>query len=437
MSDQRKTTSTIQLLVAACAAFATYFCMYAFRKPFTAGVYEGETYLGLDFKTVVVFSQLVGYVISKFIGVKLISETPRNRRVLVLLGLIAVAQLGLIAFAFVPPTFKPLAMLVNGLPLGMVFGLVLSYLEGRKCTEALNAALCASFIVSSGVVKSLGQTLTTVYGVSEYQMPMLIGFMFTIPIGISMFVLDRVPDPDADDVELRSTRSTMDRKQRRDFWWRYWPGLAAFLIVYVLLTVVRTLRDDFGVEIWQALGVEEKPKVFALSETWVAVITTAMAALTFMIRNNLAAIKITVGVLAVAFLLNIGLSLTATSQLLTPLQFMILTGVGLYVPYVAFHTTLFERVVASARMPGNLVFLMYLADSLGYLVYAVTLLIVNTQLNGEQVLTVFTANLLLSGVVSVGLMVLAVFYFQRQWHSEPATFTATPDLPEELQSQVP
>ena len=50
-------------------------------------------------------------------------------------------------------------MFINGLPLGMVFGLVMAYLEGRRQTEMLAAVLCASFIVSSGFVKSVGKWL--------------------------------------------------------------------------------------------------------------------------------------------------------------------------------------------------------------------------------------------------------------------------------------
>ena len=33
------------------AAFGTYFCMYAFRKPFTAGTFTGQTLLGIEAKT--------------------------------------------------------------------------------------------------------------------------------------------------------------------------------------------------------------------------------------------------------------------------------------------------------------------------------------------------------------------------------------------------
>jgi hypothetical protein len=54
---------------------------------------------------------------------------------------------------------------------------------------------------------------------------------------------------------------------------------------------------------------------------------------------------------------------------------MILLGLGLYLPYVAVHTTIFERLIAMTRDPGNLGFLMYVADAAGYMAYAALVLI--------------------------------------------------------------
>lgn len=53
---------------------------------------------------------------------------------------------------------------------------------------------------------------------------------------------------------------------------------------------------------------------------------------------------------------------------------MVLMGLGLYLPYVAVHTTVFERILAMTRDRGNVGFLMYVADSVGYLGYVVVLL---------------------------------------------------------------
>ena len=57
-------------------------------------------------------------------------------------------EVALLLFALVPAPYNFGCLFLNGLPLGMVFGLVLSFLEGRRLTEALAAGLCASFIVA-------------------------------------------------------------------------------------------------------------------------------------------------------------------------------------------------------------------------------------------------------------------------------------------------
>lgn len=60
------------------AAFGTYFCMYAFRKPFSVALFPGSVDLPLlppmDYKIVLIVAQVIGYTISKFIGIKVISE---------------------------------------------------------------------------------------------------------------------------------------------------------------------------------------------------------------------------------------------------------------------------------------------------------------------------------------------------------------------------
>ena len=113
----------------------------------------------IGFKLLLIASQVAGYTLSKFLGIKFVSEMPASRRAVTILLLIGWAELALLLFALAPMPVKPLMLFLNGLPLGMVFGLVLAFLEGRRATEALTAGLCASFIVASGVVKSVGKSL--------------------------------------------------------------------------------------------------------------------------------------------------------------------------------------------------------------------------------------------------------------------------------------
>ncbi|MGE3820368.1 MAG: DUF5690 family protein, partial [Isosphaeraceae bacterium] len=84
------------------AAFGTYFCMYAFRKPFTAGDYAGVSLWDLGNYSVLVAAQVLGYTLSKFLGIKVIAEIEPHRRVALILGLIAAAELALLLFGLTP-----------------------------------------------------------------------------------------------------------------------------------------------------------------------------------------------------------------------------------------------------------------------------------------------------------------------------------------------
>lgn len=398
--------------------------MYAFRKPFTAATYEGQEVFGLGLKTVLVISQLAGYMLSKFIGIKVVSEMRSEWRAAAIVGLIVVAEAALIGFALVPVQLKVLMLFLNGLPLGMVFGLVLAYLEGRRQTEALSAALCASFIISSGVVKSIGRWLVQDWGVSEFHMPMWTGLIFLPALLVSVMVLRGTPPPDAGDTRLRSERKAMDRAKRKRFLSAYWPGLGLLVFVYVALTVVRTIRDDFGVEIWRDMGIDETPSVFATSEMAVAVFVTALNGLAMWIRHNITALRATFGLNTFSFGL-VGLSVIL-QQLgaISPFVFMVACGIGLYVPYVAFHTTIFERLIAVSRHPGNLGFLMYVADATGYLGYA-AVMVGRTKLDpGSAVLPFFRGVLLIVVIASVIAMFGSWLYFQRKLGLEQSAVPA-------------
>ena len=131
------------------AAFGTYFAMYAYRKPFAAASYAHVAGwpFAIDFKVVLVIAQVAGYALSKAIGVKVVSEMPPARRAGAILLLIGFAEAALVVFGIAPPVIAVVALFANGLGLGLIWGLVFGFLEGRRLTEVLSALLCASFSV--------------------------------------------------------------------------------------------------------------------------------------------------------------------------------------------------------------------------------------------------------------------------------------------------
>ncbi len=129
----------IYTIIAACS---TYAFMYGFRKPIAVGLFQEESLFGLSLKALYLASQIFGYALSKFIGIKIISELQSHGREKAILFLVTIAWLALLGFALIPAPWNCVFMLINGLPLGMVWGIVFSYLEGRRVTEVL-ASACA------------------------------------------------------------------------------------------------------------------------------------------------------------------------------------------------------------------------------------------------------------------------------------------------------
>lgn len=359
------------------AAFGTYFCMYAFRKPFTAASYEGtvtliEGAIQVDQKALYVSAQVIGYMISKFVGIKVIAEMTAERRALAILVLIGIAEIALLLFGLTPAPWNFLFLFINGLPLGMVFGLVLGFLEGRRVTEALSAGLCASFILADGVTKSVGQFLLD-SEVPLYWMPFTAGAIFIFPLLICVWMLTKIPKPTLSDEAARTKRIPMNRRQRMEFFQRYALGLVLLVFMYLLVTILRSLRADFSKELWEGLGYSVVPSMFTYSEMIVAAGVMLINGAAIVITNNRKGFSYAMVVS------TLGLVMVALAILLRkPIEmngfvFMVLIGLGLYLPYVAVHTTVFERLIAMTKDQGNIGYLLYLADAFGYLAYVVVM----------------------------------------------------------------
>ncbi len=394
------------------AAFGAYACMYAFRKPFTSGVYATGIY-SPGFKTWLVLAQVLGYTLSKFLGIRIIAEMPAQRRAFTILALVAVAQGGLFLFGALPPPYCVGGLFLNGLALGMVYGLVLGFLEGRQMTEAFVAGLCASFILADGFTKSVGAYLLQA-GVSERWMPAIAGLLFLLPLTGFVWMLQQIPAPSSADIADRAERVPMDRAQRRSMFLRHAPGLLAIMLAFLLVTVLRSMRADFAPEIWASLGAPPPPGVFTRSEILVALGVLTANAFLVLFHDNRRAFFMGL-ILAFGGLGLILLALMARVRgSLSPFPFMVLLGLGLYLPYVVVHTTIFERLIAMTRDRGNMGYLMYLADAFGYLGYVAILVAKNFWHWNGNVLGLFIATSWIVALISLAAVAAAIIFFARR-----------------------
>lgn len=356
------------------AAFVSYTGMYAVRKSFLAAQFSGETLYGYDYKTVLVLSQVVGYMLSKFIGIKLVSESKGRRSEWLLLGLVSLGLLCLFLIVALPHVLRPIAMFFNGLCLGMIFGLVLAYLEGRRNTELLVAGLSTTFIFSTGFIKSIGVWLMQTMNVVEIWMPFVTGLLFFPFFVAAVFVLKNAKKPDAVDIQLRTKRVPMDRSQRKDFLNNHGLLFFGLVLIYVFITASRDFRDNFTVEFWSEMGYADQPLLITLTEIPIAILVLVLSGMAVLIYNNKKAFLGSLIAVLLGALLLWGSTVFMKSGVLSPVHWMMVSGLGIYLPYILFHCVVFERLLALLRYKGTIGFLFYMADALGYLVSVLILL---------------------------------------------------------------
>lgn len=350
------------------AAFSTYFCMYAFRKPFAAATYEGLRFFGtdIDLKTAFVISQILGYMLSKYIGIKVCSETTRKQRMWRLCGMIIAAEAALVLFAVLPAEWKLIAIFCNGLPLGMVWGLVVLYLEGRRTSELLLAGLSCSFIIASGVVKGAGRWLMEAHGYGDFTMPAVTGLIFLVPFVISAFLLNQIPEPTQRDIDARVQREPMNAGERMRFMKEFLPGMLLLLTAYFFLTAYRDFRDNYMSNILLEMGITEQTKFMLLSELPVAFGVLVMLGGLFLIRNNRWGLIGAYAIMVLGLVLMGGSTLLLDNGTIRGDVWMVLVGLGAYLAYVPFGSVLFDRLIAATRVIGTAVFAIYVADAIGY-----------------------------------------------------------------------
>ena len=402
----------LRSLMLAVAAFGAYTSMYAFRKAFSAGTFTGLQYLHIDYKVWLVIAQIIGYTLSKFYGIKFIAELKPGQRAKYILLLIGIAWLALLCFAIVPAPYNIIFLFINGFPLGLIWGLVFGYLEGRKSTEFMAAVLSISLIFASGFVKTVARTLMSSFHISEYNMPFITGALFVVPLLLFVFLLELMPPPTAEDVRLRTKRLPMDAAERKNFLQRFLPGIIFTLIIYVLLTIMRDVRDNFEVEIWASLGVKDN-SIYAKIDTIISVAVLVAMSLLILVRKNLKAFSIIHIMIIFGCVLIGAATILFALGLISPMVWMTLAGLGLYLGYVPYNAVFFERLLASFHYKGNVGFLIYVADSMGYLGSVSVLLIKELGHPGISWGTFFKDSVMTVAVIGGICATLSLVYFLR------------------------
>lgn len=396
--------------------FLSYACVYAFRKPFTVGLYiDQDAFLGIDYKNILVIAQVFGYTISKFYGIKFVSELNKLGRGWTILMLITLSWIPLLFFPLVGSQWGVLLFFLNGLPLGVLWGLIFSFIEGRRDSDFMGATMAVSFIVSSGFVKSVAKWIQVSYQVTEKWVPFYTGMIFLIPVIFLVFLLEKIPNPTADDMMYKTERKPMNKVERGIFFNKFKPGLIAFIFIYILLTFFRDIRDNFAADIWLELGYGNDIAIFTTTEIPIAISVLILVASMIYVKSNKLAFQLSQFIILVGFLICGIATILFTLNLLSGYYWIVFVGLGLYMGYIPFNSILFDRMIATFKVKGNVGFFMYLVDSFGYLA-SVFIIVLKGSMGLSLSWTMFYKN----GVIFLSIFgsiisVLTIIYFNKKY----------------------
>ncbi len=400
---------------AAIVAFLSYSCIYAFRRPFTVATFDGLGFWGISYQTLLIISQVMGYMLSKFYGIKFIAELKRLGRWKTTFALVGIAWLSLLLFAVTPAPFGMFFFFVNGFMLGFMWGIIFSYVEGRTGTDFIGSVLAVSFIFAGGFTRSVAKWLMLEWGVSEQWMPFVTGLVFALPLAVFIYLLERIPSPDATDIKERTERVSMDKCGRKQLLRTFGAGIIIITITYSFLTVIRDIRDNYMANMWNELGYGKDAGIFAKTETTTTIIVLVLMSMLVLIRKNINAFRVVHIVIAGGFLIAGVSSLLFATGKMSGAIWMQLTGLGLYMAYIPFNCIFFERMIATFRIAGNVGFLIYIADAYGYLGSVIVMLVKSFMEIKLQWASFYSNGVIIFSAVGVIGTIISLFYFNRKF----------------------
>lgn len=346
-------------------ALLSYSLVYALRKPFTAAEFDGLQVVGMDYKIVVSIIQLIGYVCAKMLGIKYISELKPEGRLKFIVGSAALSEVSLVAFGLLPAPYNIFALFFNGLSLGCMWGVIFSFLEGRRTTDILASIMGVSMALSSGVAKSLGLYALNDLGVSEFWMPALVGAVAFPLLCFMGWMMTKFPAPTAADIAARTKRVTLDGRQRWQLFVKFMPLLIMLFGANLLLTVQRDIKEDFIVCITDVSQVSSW--AFAHLDSIATLVLLGVFALLSAVGNHLRALCLILIMSAIGMGTIAFLGAEAGSLNMPVTAWLFLQTLCIDIAYLSFQTIFFERFIACFKVQGNVGFFIITIDFIGYL----------------------------------------------------------------------
>ena len=326
----------------------------------------------VDRQSALALAQSLGYFFSKIPAIALMSSSMFfNNRQAVISALYVVTAIfcgvGFIIFDNAP-IGQSVAVGLSSLTVGMVYGGMISYAEGRGNTEIVVAALNLCLVLAGGLARVVGTALVNTRMKVQY----VPGAACLIGLVVGLFLLDvlaHMPPPSRKDQERRGVRRAMTSEERWTFLKKYALGIFLSLIAYSALTSIRSFRDYFALELYTELNGGQAPAAstyFLADFPGSLAVCCCLAMLSGVKSNRQAAGFMMAFMILGVVILGCG-TLLHSHGLIGGMSWQVMSGVGIYTSYLVMGTAFFERLLAASGSEGTIVFLQFISDGCGWL----------------------------------------------------------------------
>lgn len=314
-----------------------------------------------------------------------------------------------------------------------MWGVIFSFLEGRRVTDLLASLMGLSIAISSGTAKSLGLFVMNGLHVSEFWMPAFIG-AFAFPLlSLLGWAMTRLPHPTKADMELRTERVALDRKGRSAVFKSFMPVLLMLFFANLFITVLQDLKEDFLVKIIDVKAAGLSSWAFAKIDATVTLVILILFAAMSMVKSNVKVLCLLLALVTCGCAVLSSVAFNYEAWNLPVTFWLFLQSLCLYTVYLSFQTLFFERFIACFRIKGNVGFFIITLDFIGYMGTVLVLVFkecFNPDVNWLQFYNFACSYVgIICSVSFACSAAYIVWRYRRERHRGPKNFVYTPSAP--------
>ena len=231
-------------------------------------------------------------------------------------------------------------------------------------------------------------------------------------------MLTRIPARSEAEVSSRGTRTNLTGSERRGLLTKFLVGMVAITLINLFLTILRDVKDNFGVEILRSVKPDFNAGIFSRMDTFSAITVLLLLLLLTGIRSHFKSLIIHHGAIFAGFISLLLSAYGLVTGNVNPVWCLIIYTIGLYLCYNTLQCLFLDRFMAAFKVRGNIGFFFYFMDSIGYLGSCVVIIMKEFTDPHANWLHYFISVSFALGIAGLICTVISIVYFRAKYHSE-------------------